>query len=709
MNKPFSILLILFVAFFVSCNREEIELSKMTDDEKIDYYMTAYESVFEKGDLLFKECGSAREFGKHLGEIKAIKGVKNAYVEDRAIFIIMPGGGTVSYYYPPSPSFPSAATEEVAVGFSSPNTRSGDYPNSRYVGHYEEYKTACIINQLSKDERFAFLPQVAIPQAKAALENIGITVKEELSPTKDFFKKDLYQYDIAFIITHGLYDSNTGRHWLVTSDTPEWTDKVRDFFVEFVASDRDKDPVDFCTITETRQGKSVSIKYLMVNDDHIRSAGHKFPNAGRAIVFNVACQSLKGNDNLWEAFKERGAGFYLGYDQTNNVGETAGMYFLGYIASGMSLVNAYNILPISTKKNYHAKTETEDEFTAWLRYRYDTDSDISSSCIARPSVSGYLDMSTRDNLQVCLKGESSLYDPRVMEYNNPKTLQCKKYKYDFDHSGFRYGFCISETPDIKNGIMTEPLEIGAEGCSYLPYKVSFSSVIDGQILSEEKQYYYWSYLYDGHDYIFSEGDTFTTARINQVIPPEILDRMDDYIPIYDGVNPPDVTGQYVASPFVIEYDSTNQHNAGDRFTDVYFKFYNQDLEKNTLDFYEKEGKNTQVGTGAFISGEGEYFSVFFNTDGTGVYDDYTIWFKTALVISGIKTSSGIKDLQYAFVLVDKGDDPSSHLIEIGSFRVFKDKDGLSTKTSYFGSSARARTSRLPYNPSTLPLMFEVKE
>ena len=47
-----------------------------------------------------------------------------------------------------------------------------------------------------------------------------------------------------------------------------------------------------------------------------------------------------------------------------------------------------------------------------------------------------------------------------------------------------------------------------------------------------------------------------------------------------------------------------------------------------------------------------------------------------------KLSSGISNLYYAFIMVEKGSDPNHDLMEEGIFRVFKDKDGLSVNTTW---------------------------
>lgn len=176
-------------------------------------------------------------------------------------------------------------------------------------------------------------------------------------------------------------------------------------------------------------------------------------------------------------------------------------------------------------------------------------------------------------------------------------------------------------------------------------------------------------------------------RFNDVVPDDIEEELNKYIPIYPGVNPPAVEGTYFIDPFVTVYcedEGNGGYDPGDIVTSEYIHFFNQNSSDNTLDIEKRtvSGSSSAKGTGAFISGEGNNFTAFFNTEGesSGIYT------KTALVISGTKTSDGIKDLHYAFVMVEKGDDPNDKLMEEGVYRVFKDKDGLSVNSSWNGYS-----------------------
>lgn len=179
-------------------------------------------------------------------------------------------------------------------------------------------------------------------------------------------------------------------------------------------------------------------------------------------------------------------------------------------------------------------------------------------------------------------------------------------------------------------------------------------------------------------------------RIEQVVPGDIRQKMEPYMPIYDGTNPPNVEGCYFIDPFEAVYcedyaNGTGGYEPGHLVFPRYIKLTRQSKE-NTIDMeeYSTSGNSYSIGEGAFISGEGNNFTIFFNTIGTS----YNIYTRTALLISGTKATGGIKNLRYAFVMVEKGDDPEGILMKEGVFRVFQDKDGMSYSDTWPISETR---------------------
>lgn len=170
------------------------------------------------------------------------------------------------------------------------------------------------------------------------------------------------------------------------------------------------------------------------------------------------------------------------------------------------------------------------------------------------------------------------------------------------------------------------------------------------------------------------------GTIDDVVPPTIQDNMKPYITIHNGSNPPNIEGTYYIDPMSTVYCEDGAYAPGKIVNSLYIRFTKQDNSKLSIE-YEEESQNnndTSTGTGAFISGSNNDFTVYLNTTGTSS----GITYKTALVISGTKTSTGISGLRYAFVMEEKGADPNSILMKTGVFRVFEDKDGLSVNSTW---------------------------
>lgn len=215
-------------------------------------------------------------------------------------------------------------------------------------------------------------------------------------------------------------------------------------------------------------------------------------------------------------------------------------------------------------------------------------------------------------------------------------------------------------------------------------------------------------------YVFLYNDVTTVTkvltfnaidtRIDDVVPGDIRDDLDEWIEIYNGVNPPNVEGCYIIDPMVAVYcqDYGNGgYEPGRLVSPAEIRFFDQDMTNNTISYEEYEGSGYLLGEGAFISGYDSYFTVFFNTTGhsNGIY------IKTALVISGQKTSVGIANCKYAFVMVEKGPDPSHLLMAEGVFRVFKDEDGMSYPISW--SHARGASNQWDGVPEVSLNIFSI--
>lgn len=173
-------------------------------------------------------------------------------------------------------------------------------------------------------------------------------------------------------------------------------------------------------------------------------------------------------------------------------------------------------------------------------------------------------------------------------------------------------------------------------------------------------------------------------RIETVIPTEMREDLGQHMTLYSGVTPPNIEGVYLLKPMIALYCS--EMDAGWEAAPATIRFLNQNAETNTIDIEEEEGSQYTTGEGAFISGTGDNFTIYFNTYTTSTQNS---WHRRALVISGTKVDGGIKDMQYAFVMVERGEDYVGPM-GIGDMHVFHDSDGMSENTNWTLKAASPR-------------------
>jgi hypothetical protein len=156
--------------------------------------------------------------------------------------------------------------------------------------------------------------------------------------------------------------------------------------------------------------------------------------------------------------------------------------------------------------------------------------------------------------------------------------------------------------------------------------------------------------------------------------------------IYDGATPPTVTGDYYCNSLV-RTGGNIPDDTSTSFSNLGLRFTSQGVDNSVVVTYDQSGIESGTGLGAFISGSGNNFSIYVQITGTSA----GLAFKDAMVFSGTKTATGIKDFVYALLLTDKDPDPYGALIEVDQGRVIKEDDGLAaTSSSYpYGMVARA--------------------
>ncbi|GHT32008.1 hypothetical protein AGMMS49574_14750 [Bacteroidia bacterium] len=169
-----------------------------------------------------------------------------------------------------------------------------------------------------------------------------------------------------------------------------------------------------------------------------------------------------------------------------------------------------------------------------------------------------------------------------------------------------------------------------------------------------------------------------TKDIHNIIPGEYIETLEELgLEIHGGNKPPLIEGTYHASPLYL----VNKNFSGPiaEQDNMYVSFYDQNNTKLTvkMDYtmWSSNGDMGANGLGAFIVGEGNKFTVFVEAERTE--RSYTA--KTVEVFSGEITADGIKNYQWAVIMVDDRGDPLNHWIENGQAYVKKDGNDLAVR------------------------------
>lgn len=498
-----------------SIYRYSLASIKYIDFKDVDENVVAHDiaTVSEAIAPLFNECQSALQLSERLSVIQNINGVEDAYISNQTLFVKIRDWGYLSFLYPTNDSVTDDEFELVPKN-NETNLRRSNRTNEH---QHTEVLKACVVNQQFRDDNRKFFQTIA-EQFRVSFADMGIDPKIVNMPSPDFFQNEMFDYDILFIKTHGSYDEKSNLHWLCTGEElltkdPQYglsdtqigslINQILLNFHHFAYSSR---KMGFSWIPERRNGDSIHVLYTTISDEFISSAKRNFRNAGSAIVFNTACESMKENNKMAQAFEKRGAGCYLGYDDPDRVGGHAGKHFWAHLLVGRSILGAIKAMPDWSKeeKFYIDKNGKE--------YDVAPSGKITIKC--NPKLKIY-----PSNSSLCIT------HPKTLSVENPSEdiilkgqMKCAYIQGAYDNMsiGFQYGTSYD---------MSQAKTIGYENTYYdsSTRYMNWYATLNKSDLQPASTYYYRAYMYDGHSYCYGETMSFTTPLCPDENHPHMID------------------------------------------------------------------------------------------------------------------------------------------------------------------------------------------
>lgn len=456
------------------------------------------ENVTKVAGKYYSQCSSVAELMNYMEEIMNVDGVEDVYCNDIVMSVKLRGWGCIHYCYPPEIISSDIEDEDDEPSETYSSTRASDtYKTHEFI----DSKSICIANQVVNDSKFHHVND-NIERTTTMFRDYHFNVQLINNPGHDFFAHDIFNYDAAFIITHGWYNDQTGLHWLCTGNEIYKGGFFipRNIIEENLANSYCyPNKINIACVEELRNGQMVDVYYTCVSNSFIASSVSRYSNPGKAIIFNVACQSLKGNANLAAAFIHKGAGIYLGYNETNNVGHNGGECFFRNMLNGFSARKA--AMKVFTQyrqghvKNPHAKSEKDPQYINFsLKGHYDGNEKTTRLSYVQTKTEDIIDESDDQGIKIKVKGSVKLCIP----------------KYAIEH---QFGFYISEKEDFESGEMLPGMNITKVGRSN-DGSVTFEQTLTDKEIEGGKTYYICPYLYDGDSYCLAEKlEKFSTKGI----------------------------------------------------------------------------------------------------------------------------------------------------------------------------------------------------
>ena len=445
---------------------------------------------------ILADCETIGDVNRKISQIKSAPGVENAWSDGHDLFIKINNWETVSFHFNHDDV---ADLEETKHAISS--VRSFIPKLKKVLGTNGKPLSVVIANQQHYDtDRTKIVNDYLKPLLKDfAACGFDTTY---VVPTIDFFSKEIYNYDVIFLLTHGNFNSVSKKHFFATGEELGKAKKTKeddpsqnyiDAWYDNLQSMIEKTKYKGTRLigsgwNEEKRGSTwYWVGHPCLYEDFFKDKDNGGFAEGRfkqnSVFFSTACSSMEGNDDypeswhsLADKFVNRGLGVYYGYSNHDQYGKYAGYYFLRAMLFGLTTGSAYLAL------NPSYRVEPTDDQAVLKRYPTDdTDLIFISPTHTKEIDSEIARNSYNYNQKVVVEGLTSSLNPEYLtlgfEYSTNK---------DFLGPGFF-------TNDVEVIQLLKPVEMG---------NVHFRAELTN--LEPNQVYYCRAYTSDGRSYNYGE-------------------------------------------------------------------------------------------------------------------------------------------------------------------------------------------------------------
>ena len=458
---------------------------------------------------IYMDCNSSYELEERVrAAVEQMDGVEDLWTDNQSLFVKIRDYGTTTYTYPPTPYSP-VVEQAPKPNFINTRRKEPASANGQTPKHiHKDVKNICFAFQMSDDEKFN-KDYRRTDSVKNELRKLGFNANLVDRPNTEFFLRDIRNYDLVLLDTHGIYDHDNSSHWLATGEkiytykkgdviNMDSLNSVEAKHLENYYYKKNYSPSEIkgSFVEELHDKDTIVVQYVWVSSKLISK--QLKPESKNVLVINGACMSMMGDKDLndqyemAEAFNKSGVDYYIGYTDVNR---TAGSTIYGmsiYMANGNSIYNAALMLPENLRKDDFEYPEGSNNMVHPRLSRWPIDTEYDYTCITPvETLDSEVDKNERGDY-ILLKG-------------GIKTMN----SYDIEEYGFLYS--ENSEPDETNA---EYIRFGDPGDFYKYDKANlyfeFTKAIDPSNLKPGTTYYYRAVLYDGESLCLGDVKSFET-------------------------------------------------------------------------------------------------------------------------------------------------------------------------------------------------------
>ncbi len=451
------------------------------------------EEVANTVNPIILENDNIEEIKNKIDDIKSLECVEDAWCDNHSLFVRIKNWETMVYHIDHDENYEIVFPDDTLLSspnhiIASPNHITASPQKTAAIKQASEPLKVMIANMEYRDEK----RQSQVTNCDRLVNlfeycNIHPDYNDPL-PTLEFFKNDIYDYDVIYLLAHGTrkgkYHAFITADELAVNDGSTFTMTYTDLLNKVLAIRKGfpgatEDHIFLDNVKEVRNGVTCIVYRLAITEPFFEELVKKEFSNPNSVLFTCACQSLQDNYNLAYTLYKKNLGCYLGYTHANSVGDEAGVEFYISMLKGCSLGVAYRDLPYNYRIEDKGNNETanlvivpNDDYEGNVRKLF------LAQTITAPPDENLINSEYKTNKKVTIEGYATLLQTGLL------------------------GFDVSKNENMEESIETKNIRYEK---TYLNGNIKFSTSLSG--LEAGETYHFRAFSYDG--VVYNYGKTYS--------------------------------------------------------------------------------------------------------------------------------------------------------------------------------------------------------